>query len=312
MGITISSVHLDANETQFFQRELEHIIARVFEVDYPELKAKQLIPITSEAGPGAETIVYRQFDKIGMAKIIANYADDLPNVSATGAEFVRKIKSLGDAYGYSIQDIRAAMHAGRPLTSRLAMIAREAIEQLENRIAWFGDADHGLYGLFNHPNVPNDEVEDDGGVGVDETEWTSKTPAQILRDLNAAFQSVIDLTLGIEVPNTLLLPVAQHGLIATTRLDSGTDTTILEYFRRVRPEITTIEWVNELAGAGTGTSDMGVFYRRDPNRLELHIPAPFTQEAPQQQNLAFTVPCHSRIGGVTIYKPLSVVKFYGI
>jgi hypothetical protein len=42
------------------------------------------------------------------------------------------------------------------------------------------------------------------------------------------------------------------------------------------------------------------------DNLTLEIPMPFMQHAPQQEGLAFEVPCESRFGGVIIYYPLSM------
>ena len=52
------------------------------------------------------------------------------------------------------------------------------------------------------------------------------------------------------MPNTVLLPVAQYTLIASTPRSTASDTTILEYFIQNNPFITTVDWVPELAGAG--------------------------------------------------------------
>ena len=46
----IISQNLDANETAFFERELEHIKARSYDVIYPEFMALDLIPIETDAG----------------------------------------------------------------------------------------------------------------------------------------------------------------------------------------------------------------------------------------------------------------------
>ena len=132
----IVSVNLDANETIFFARELEYVKAKTFEVKYIRLKATQLIPVSTEAGSGAETITYQVQDAVGVAKIIANYADDLPRVDVIGKEVSTPIRGIGDSFGYSIQDIRAAQFAGKPLVQRKANAARKAIDTLIDNLAW--------------------------------------------------------------------------------------------------------------------------------------------------------------------------------
>ena len=47
----------------FFARELDHVKAQSYDVEYPELTALHLFPQSSEADPGAETITYYTYDK---------------------------------------------------------------------------------------------------------------------------------------------------------------------------------------------------------------------------------------------------------
>ena len=116
MGIDVShlkSLREDTGESIFFARELEHILTRQHEVVYPELRARMFIPVSGEAGPGAESITYYQFDKVGMAKLISDYAADLPRADVFGNKFTSNIESLAISFGYSLQEVRSAAMAGR-------------------------------------------------------------------------------------------------------------------------------------------------------------------------------------------------------
>lgn len=315
MGAVTLSI-LDANETAFFTRELEVVKQRSYDVVYPELKALALIPVSTEAGPGAETIVYESFDAVGMAKIIASYADDLPRADVKGQEFRAPIRSVGNSYGYNLQEIRAAAKAGRPLVQRKANAARRAHDQKINDIAWLGDEEHGLLGLLTHPNVTRGTaaaVGDENG-GTNSPKWEHKTAAQILADLNAMVADMVLLTKGAEVPDTLLLPIDEHARIATTPFAEGVETTILEFFLKTNPSINRVEWVAELTDAGVDNpgEDVAVVFKRSEDKLTLEIPQPFEQLPEQADNLEFKVPCHSRVGGVIIYYPLSVSILEGI
>jgi hypothetical protein len=56
----------------FLARELETILSRTFEVEYADIKYSQLIPISTEVGPGADSFTYRVFDKQGSMKVISD------------------------------------------------------------------------------------------------------------------------------------------------------------------------------------------------------------------------------------------------
>jgi hypothetical protein len=168
-----------------------------------------------------------------------------------------------------------------------------------------------LQGLLSNPNITA-AVAPNGAGG--NPEWTTKTADEILADMNNTVNGIISLTKGVEVPDTVLLPIAQYTLISSTRSDAnaGNDTTILEYFLRNQPIIRSVEWVNELKDVATppsgaaGPLDCMVVYKRDAEKLTLEIPQPFEQLPVQERNLEFVVPVHSRCGGVIIYYPLSV------
>jgi len=311
---TFASLRQDAGESFFFARELEYIKSKSYDIEFPEMKAFKHIPISTEAGEGAQAITYAQFEEVGLARVIESYADDLPRADITGKEYTTQVKSIGVSYGYSVQEIRAAIYVGRSLTQRQANAARRANDQKINRLAWFGDANYNILGILNTPNIPEYLVPDTGSGS--QTQWTTKTPDQILLDLNNITNSIVGLTKGVEMPNTVLLPVNQYTLIASTPRSTVSDTTILEYFIQNNPFITTVDWVPELAAAGPVedmvATDLFIAYDKNPDKLTMEIPMPFTQYPPQERGLEFVVPCESRYGGIITYYPLSLAVGYGI
>jgi hypothetical protein len=305
----IPGTRLDSGESIFFARELEHVKTQTYDVRYAELKARSLLPVSGEAGPAAESITYYQYDSVGVARIIGSYAKDLPRADVRGKKFTSPVESLGDSYGYTLQDVRAAAKAGKPLEQRKANAARRAIEQQINTIALFGNADYNLPGFLTNPNVPvsNASTKDAGG-----TAWANATPDEILADLHGLANGIVSLTKGVEQPTTLLLPLAQFTLISSKRVSTLDSTTILKAFLEASPFIKEVDWVNELAGAGAASSDIAVAYRRHPDAVTLEIPQDFEQLPVQEVGLEYEVPCHARIGGTVIYYPLSVAILEGI
>lgn len=300
---------LDANETAFFERQLEFVKAKTYDIKYAELKAISLIPVSTEAGSGAQTITYYTYDQTGIAKLIASYADDLPRSDITGKRNTADVHSIGTSYGYNIQEIRAAMMAGLPLQQRKSNAARRSNDQKVNTLAFFGDTEANLPGFLNNVNVTRGTLPNDGAAAA--TTFVSKTPDQILRDLNSGTNGPFILTLGVETANIKLLPLAQYQLIYNTPRSATTDTSIGEWFMGNNPFMKAggrIEWVNECKAAGTlgGNKDVMVDYRMDSDHLTLELPQPFEQFPPQERNLEYVIPCHSRIGGVLMYYPLSM------
>ena len=324
--------NLDANESAFFARQLEYIKPKTYDILYPEYKAFRLMPVSTEAGPGAQVIVYRSYNTVGLMKIISNYADDLPRADTYGAEFFTPVRSLGVSYGYNLQEIRGAQLAGLPLQQRKANAAMRAYQQAVNRIAWFArpsDKQYaGLTGLLYNLNITKTTAST--GAGSGKVQWNQvgqgvKTPDEILIDLNFLPITIIDQSKGLHAPDTLCLPPRQWGYIASTPRSTISDTTILQFFLKNNPSITTVEWVNELKDlsplpstvtsettAGSGTGNIMIAYKKDPDMFTLEIPQMFEQLPVQERNLEYVIPCHARIGGVIVPYPLSMYIMEGI
>ena len=166
------------------------------------------------------------YDKTGMAKIISNYATDLPRADVKGKPTTAIIKSLGDSYGYSIQEMRASAMAGKSLDARKAESARYQIDYLNNKIAWNGDAETGLRGVLSKDNDVPLYVPATGAKGS--TKWADKTEDEILADITGMLKQVARTTKKVEKPDTLALPSEAYIEIQNRRIES-TATTVLKY-----------------------------------------------------------------------------------
>lgn len=305
-----SPFHLDAGETVFFDRELTHVKTQTYDVIRKDLKATSLLPVESDAPAGAEFIEYRSFDAVGVAKIVSDYSTDFPKVDVYAEAKQVKVKSLGDSYGYSIQEIRrASMVPGTKLDVRRAQAARRAIDELQDRIAWFGDTASGLQGFINHPNM-SEYVAANGALGF--KDWARKTPDEILKDVTGILTAPSVATNGKEVIDTLILPLELYNILAFTPLGDNKDKTLLTFIRQNHPQLTKVDWVQELVGAGAGGSDRVIGYTRSVDKVALQIPQAFEQMPYQLVNMEYKINCHQRTAGVILYYPQSAVFVDGL
>lgn len=300
-------LRVDAKFTANLSRELEHVRAQTYDVVYPEMKARQLIPVDGSVDPGAETVTYPQWDVFGMAKIIHDFADDLPLVDALKEDFTTKVKSLGAAYGYSIQDLRAAAMSGSQLNSRRARQARRAIEQAIEDVACLGNSKAGLVGFAKHPNVSL--------VPVINGVWSTATGAEMIADMNELVNSTVTANKETFLPDTIVLDIASYQRFASTRISTtgDTHTTAMQAFLASNPYVRDVMSWNKLALAdAAGTGPRAVCFKRDPEVLELVIPQEFEEMPPQPKGLRFHIPCHARCGGVVVYYPLAMGYMDGL
>lgn len=308
---------LDDNTSVFFERQLETIAAKTYDQKFPELKAMNgALPISTEGGPDSDTYTFRSFTEAGIAELVTSYADNAPRVDVSGVEETVKIRSIVDAYGYNIMDIRFAAKQGIPLVDKKAVAARRAIERRMESLAWSAKKDipkyQGLTGVFYHPNIISYEAKETApGSGI--TKWANKTNAQIIEDINILCNISPELTNGIEEPDTFRCPKAQFTLISTTKVDSESDMTILDWVKKVNPHITKWDWLSDCKGlpyapstGEAGSFDVAIAYKNDINKLQLHIPSPFDQLPPEPRNFEVVVNCLARFACVEVFYPMSI------
>lgn len=313
--LATSGMFMDRDESIFGALELEEVSALISRIDYPELKAKRLIPVTAEGGEYATTFAYREWDATGVAKFIANPSDDVPMVNIRGKKYRVDIHIIGLGFSYSILDIARAAHANIPLPTEDAERTREGVEQFIEQTAWLGDAPTGRIGFFYSPNITVSKVT----TGVGGFTWAQKTPDEILYDLNLLYTQPIALTKGIEVPDTILLPITQYNLADSTPRASGDGRSILEVFRKNHPGVT-VEWLNQLSSDSMPTNPLDggspvncmIAYKKAPGSLQLVLPSSFKTLPPQQNNMAYKVIGKAHYGDVVFRKPLGVNLVTGI
>ena len=287
----------------FLERQLEHIRPQVFEVAYADIKYPTILPVTSEAGNAAQTFTYRIMDSTGEFKLIADAADDLPRADISQVEKSINIRSFGGSFGYTVQELRAAQMANISLEQRRASAVRRAYEEKVENVAMFGESTVSLAGFFNNSTV--DIIAADRWFTGSTASGNSQ---DMLELLNYGVSAIINASNMKEQPDTILMAYEDYNKVSTTRNSDSSDVTVLEYFLRTNPYIRNVEPINQLDASNSvlGTNRM-VVYKRDPEKVQLHIPQPLELFPPQQRGLEFIVPAHARVGGVALYYPKSVI-----
>ncbi len=310
-------MHLDANESIFFNRELETIRAKSYDVKYDDnFKMLALLPISMEADPLDFQITHRVYSRVGVAKMGGgDYATDFPSVDVFGNEVTVKVYPIQASYKYNKDEIARAARAGKPLEAMRANAARKAIEKKLNDIAMVGESVTGVKGLFNASGISTYSVPD--GATGSKTNWETKTADEILADLYGISNQIITNTKGIEIPDTIALPLTSYQLIERKRLSTDSEKTVLTYFLENSKNIKQIVWFNELetfapTDASYDSNKAMFCWKNDADHLVLDLPMPYTQEELWVDGREYVVPCRARTAGVTVFFPLAVCRAYGI
>jgi hypothetical protein len=266
---------------------------------YPAGHAIELVPLNTAIDPGADAYTYRVFDYTGQSKRSANMSEDAPRVDIAGFEVTHKLHSYRAAYGYSIQQMRAAAMANLPLEQKDANAAREVQMRKLDNVLWFGDSEVNVTGLANNTLVSL--------VSPVTGTWSSATGLQMLADLQKLVSAAPLASKGVERPDTVAMSITQYEACANKPVGDNVDKTVLDFFRKANPHIKNIvsSYQLELADAG-GTGGRLVAYANNGDKLEGLVPVEFEQFPAQAVNMAFKVDTHLRAGGVAIRYPGSV------
>lgn len=328
-GTVKAGTHKDASESLFFARQLEYIRPGLLEVLYPELEAKKFCPLETTIPAGAEIYTYRAINKVGRAQLIKQYSNDAPRVDVSGIEQTQQIRGMADMYGYTMQELRAAMMASMPLDVRKAMAARYALALLADEVFFYGHADiaaeqsatgkdagaleGGLKGIANLASTTSYTVQN-GAAGS--PLWRKKTPDEMVADLHGVVNNIVKSTLGIHRPDSMILPLAAFNIASTKRMGDGSNQTVLDFFLKTSPYVKNVDPSYRLdaarAGNWSGTTGRGITYEKNPDRLTGLLPVEFEQLPPQQEHFEIRTTCHGRIGGVIAYYPASISYLDGI
>jgi hypothetical protein len=297
--------NLDAAESAFFDRQLEFIYTQTYDIKFAELKARRFIPTSTQANPGATSVTYRQFTEVGRARVGSHNSKKPPRVDVNGVEFNRPVREVEASYGWTFKEVKSAAMAQNNLNGRRASACRRAIERELDEIAAIGAP---LYGIATGAlNEAASTIDASAGS------WTAPaTPDTIIGEIGDMYEGIINDTLEVETPDTLLLPGQEWAHIAITPRSATSDTTILQFVRNSFPNLSTIEAWHRLTTAGAGAVRRGTMYHRSADVLTNEIPNDFEQLPVQQDGMQFVVNCMASTAGVAVYYPLAVRYIDGI
>lgn len=297
----------------FLTPQLYRIETEVYMTKYPSFDISRFMAIdTSGSMWDVGTLVYSQ-DDVGQAEYLAAGAFDVPYASNRMAQATKPYYLAGIGYEWNTQEMQRAAMLGRSLSSDKARAAKQGADRFIYSLGMLGQtpsgvAEKGGTGFVNNASAPSAQVANDG-TGPSRL-WSAKTADLILRDINAALGAVETGTSETHIANTLVLPTTSYNYIASTRVSTGSDTTILQYLQKnnVAGESLTILKSRALETAGTGSTTRMVAYDNNDQVLKFHLPGPHQFLSPfQKSSLTYEVAGIMNVGGVEVRLPKAIV-----
>lgn len=294
----------------FYISQLTQVEPRIYETKYPNINFQELVPVNSSIPEWVDSVDYISYDAVTMGKFIGANADDLPNVALKAKKDSVPVGYAGNSFEYSLDELRKSQHLNMPIDTSMASAARRGAEEHMQRVAYFGDSERGMDGLFNHSNVGSDAT-----LSLD---WTASatTGKQILDEINGMIGDVWNQSKGVHVPNTMVLAANRWTILATKMAtEYAPDKTLLEIlqsqnlYTRMTGQPMTIVPRFQLEKAGASTKDRILIYEKNADNLVMYIPMFWRPTAPQPRNLKIKVPAEYKVSGTEFRYPMSAKYF---
>jgi hypothetical protein len=300
----LNELRLDVAYSAFLDQDLQAMESELYRTEYADLKARQWLPMKSDVPAGAETFAYRVLDLFGRAEFIAPWSDELPTAGLRVEKKVANVETIGNAFHYSKQDLRAAAMTGMSLDREFAAAQMRAHEELFDTTALLGKPELGFIGFFRHPDVTVLNMSDwDNGA---------TTAATILSDLRALVNQVMIQSKGRFSVTQIVLPMTSY-LVAESKamgVDYASADNPLSVFRRTSG--ITVDWDRNLETASNSGGKRAVAYFKSPLVGQLVQPLAPEIGEPQLQNLVYKRTIESRTGGSILRQSLAVVYGDGL
>ena len=253
---------------------------------------------------------------------IGKSSDQIGGVSVDIGKQAYPLTLWGMEIKYSIPELESAARAGRPIDEQKLEGLRLKNQMDIDEQVYVGDSQLGYGGLVNNALVTNVSNLPNGAAAS--PLWSSKTPAEILADVNAILTSTWKTSAYAEMPNRLLMPPDKFGYISTQLISSAGTTSILKYVLenniltasgKGQLEIQPAKW---LVGAGvggtlgtSGTVDRMVAYRKE-KRL-VRFPMTSLLRTPiQYESIFHKMTYYCRLGVIELVYPETIAYRDGL
>jgi len=223
---------------------------------------------------------------IGNAKSwIGKDTNQVSRVSVDIAKLTQPLIPWGKELAYTVLELESAAKLGRPVDEQKYRALQLAHQMEIDEMVYYGDTPGAFYGLVNSNNrTTSDAITNVANIanGAQGTPlWTQKTPDEILQDFNEVLTSAWAATGWAILPSDVLLPPTDFGYIATQKVSSAGNVSILNYVLEnnitarqggATIDIKPVKWclgtgVGGTVGTGAAGHDRMVVYTNDKDRV---------------------------------------------
>ena len=208
------------------------------------------------------------------------------------------------------------MQVGRDPETFLNKGIRLHCDKVIDRNVYLGFRKVNSTGLCNNPNVVRSSASTGAGGS---TAWRTKTADEILNDINNAISTLWrDNDCSSDaLPNHILIPVQQFGMLVTRKVSDDSERSILTYV--LENNLTaqqggslTISPCKWCATAGSSNSDRMVVYMNRVDRVCFNLTQPLRRMDTEYSEMRIKIPYIAQFSEVRFLYPSTVRYLDGI
>lgn len=281
------------------------------------------IPITVGGGwvenVSALNITYAMAGSSVSGPVMAPGANGVPLVQANLGKDMFKTHMFGVGLRISFVDMMRSNFIGRSLDQLLTKGIRMTYDKHMEANTYTGLSDFGTTGIMNDPDAVASNVAA-SGTGSS-TNWSKKTPQQILDDVNGALTDSWEAAEydASAVPNHIIMPYDQYNYILTTKVTELATETILDFLMKNNVASKnggslTIAPTRWCKGAGVGSTDRMAVYINDERFLKMEELVSLTRAMtqPNAANLCYDTGYVANLSQVEVFYPQTLRYYDGI
>jgi hypothetical protein len=245
---------------------------------------------------------------------LAPNSTTLPGVSVNGERIVLPLRLLGQEVSYTSVELERSQLLGQPIDQQKFDGLNILYQMSTDEMVYVGDTAVGATGLLNSDLVVSGSVAN-GAAGT--STWATKTPDEILADVNTLIEAAWQASGYSVCPDKLLLPPVQYAYIASQKISTAGNVSILTFLEdnsislRVNGRKLDIQPVKWLTGRGASGKNRMVTYTNDENRVRFPM-VPIRRETPYYLGIKFNAPYIWAFGEVEFVYPETVRYADGI
>lgn len=216
----------------------------------------------------------------------------IPGVSVNGKKTVLPLRLLAREISYTSVELERSQLTGQPIDAQKMDALNQLYQMNTDQMVYVGSTDVGATGLVNSALVTATTVAD----GIEGSPlWVNKTPDEILADVNTLLQGCWASAAYAVCPSKLLLPPTQFSYIASQKVSSAGNVSILKFLKEnsialsINGSELDIQPVKWLPDAGVDDTDRMVAYTNSEDRVRFPM-VPVRRETAYYQGIRFTAP----------------------